>query len=84
MYTIYVLKSSRNGKRYVGWTSKTAEERLKEHLLGSNKWTKQNGPFELVYQEDWKDKTSVIKRERYLKGGHGRAWLDQKLNNIPR
>jgi putative endonuclease len=84
MYTVYVLKSLKNEKRYVGYTSKVAEERLKEHLQGSNKWTKQNGPFELVYQEEWEDKTQAIRRENFLKSGRGRAWLDQQLNNIPR
>ena len=77
MYTVYVLKSKRNGKRYVGSTGKSAESRLKEHNQGSNMWTKTNGPFDLVYQENFTDKTESIKREIFLKSGQGRKLLDK-------
>lgn len=76
IFTVYVLKSLRNNKRYVGYTSKSAERRLKEHNSGSNKFTKQNGPFKLVHNEQFIDKTDAIKREKFLKSGQGRKFLD--------
>jgi putative endonuclease len=76
MYTVYVLKSLRNDKRYVGYTSKTVEVRLKEHNSGSNKFTSQNGPFTLIYTEDYETKTDAIRREKFLKSGKGRKFLD--------
>ena len=76
MYIIYVLKSLRNGKRYVGYTSKTAETRLKEHNAGCNKFTSHNGPFTLIYTESYEIKSDVIKREKFLKSGQGRKFLD--------
>ena len=79
MFRIYVLKSIRNNKRYVGYTSKSAEERLKEHNNGSNKFTKQNGPFVLYHEEVYENKTDAIKREKFLKSGVGRKLLDQLL-----
>ena len=65
MFTVYVLKSLRNSKRYVGYTSKNASARLKEHNHGTNKFTKQNGPFELCRQELYSIKTEAIKRENF-------------------
>jgi putative endonuclease len=76
IFTVYVLKSIKNGKRYVGYTGKTADERLHDHLTGSNPWTRANGPFHIVHTEEFGDKTEAIRRENYLKSGIGREWLD--------
>lgn len=80
MCCIYVLKSLRNNKRYVGSTKKSAEDRLKEHNYGSNRWTKQNRPFELVYKEEYSTATEARKRENFLKSGAGRKFLNEKLS----
>ena len=79
MFTVYVLKSVTNGKRYVGYTSKSANERLQNHLSGSNIWTRRNGPFTIVHTEEFEDKTSAIRREHFLKSGQGRKWLDEQV-----
>ena len=78
MYFVYTLKSLKNNKRYTGYTSKEIFERLKEHNTGCNKWTRENGPFQLVYFEEYLSKPEAIKREKFLKSGQGR----QFLNNI--
>ena len=77
MAIVYVLKSRRNGKRYVGCTSKRVEVRLKEHNSGSNQWTRQNGPFDLVYYEEFVCLKEARQRERFLKSGQGRKFLDK-------
>jgi len=76
MFNVYVLKSLHNHKRYVGYTSKDVKTRVREHNIGSNKFTSQNGPFVLIYSEIFPDKTSAIKREKFLKSGQGRKFLD--------
>jgi putative endonuclease len=83
MFYTYVLKSDMNSKRYVGQTSKDVFQRLQDHNNGSNKWTRINGPFRVVYFEEYVTKTEAIKREHFLKSGQGRKWLDEKFN-IPR
>ena len=79
MAFVYVLKSLKNGKRYIGSTNWTPEERLKKHNYGSNQFTKRNGPFELIYQESYANKTEARKRENFLKSGVGRKFLDEIL-----
>ncbi|MFA5358244.1 MAG: GIY-YIG nuclease family protein [Patescibacteria group bacterium] len=79
MSGIYVLKSLKNGKRYVGSTRKDVDLRLKEHNYGSNVWTRQNGPFKLIYKEGFTDYKDALKRERFLKSGQGRKFLDSIL-----
>ena len=75
MFYVYFLKSSKNGKHYTGVTSKNPKERLVEHNEGSNIFTRYNGPFELIYSEQYLDKTFAYKREGYLKTGKGRNFL---------
>ena len=79
MCYIYVLKSLKNGKRYVGSTKILPEERLKQHNYGSNRWTKQNGPFEMIYKEKQFSIIEARKREKFLKSGVGRQFLDRTL-----
>ncbi|MDP2676267.1 MAG: GIY-YIG nuclease family protein [bacterium] len=81
MSFVYVLKSLRNGKRYTGSTELLPKERLKQHNYGASKFTKRNGPFELIYQEGCDNKTEARKRENFLKSGIGRKYLDEMLNN---
>jgi putative endonuclease len=76
MFRVYVLRSLKNNKRYVGYTSKKASERLEEHNYGFSKWTGANKPFIIIHTENYLDKTSAIKREKFLKSGQGRKWLD--------
>ena len=77
MFYVYVLRSEKNKKRYVGYTSKDPLVRLREHNSGCNKYTKENGPFKLIWKEAVETKTEAIKREHFLKSGQGRMCLDQ-------
>ena len=79
MFYVYVLKSLVNGKRYAGCTSKAPRERLAEHNKGCNQWTSKNRPFDLVYYEEYENKTKALKREKFLKTGRGRQFLDKTI-----
>jgi putative endonuclease len=71
MVQVYVLKSLKNGKRYIGSTRKDVNLRLKQHNSGSSSWTRQNGPFRLMYQEEFPDYKLALLREKFLKSGQG-------------
>ena len=79
MFYVYVLKSVKNSKRYIGSTSLLPEARLKEHNAGANRFTKGNRPFVLIYQEEYGNRTEARKRELFLKSGIGRKYLDEIL-----
>ncbi len=72
MYIVYILKSLVNGKTYAGYTSKDVSERIKEHNSGSNKWTKGNRPFKLIYYETYNCESDAKLRELFFKSGIGR------------
>jgi putative endonuclease len=77
MNYVYALRSLRNKKRYIGSTRLDPEKRLKQHNHGSNKWSRQNGPFELVYYEECATFREARKRESYLKTSSGRRLVDR-------
>jgi putative endonuclease len=79
MFIVYVIESLKNGKRYMGYTSKTAEQRLDEHNKGCNKWTRENRPFRLIYKEIFDNGKDARQRERFLKSGQGRKFLNNKI-----
>ncbi len=78
MFYVYVLWSSCLRKRYTGSTG-DIKKRLLEHNRGCNKFTKGGIPWVLVHSEEFSSKEEAIKREKFLKTGHGRKWLDETL-----
>ena len=64
-------------------TEKLLTDRLKEYHFGSNKWTKQNGPFVLLYYEKYYCKKDVLNREKFYKAGFGRRIRDLIISSVP-
>lgn len=82
MFYVYFLLSLKNNKVYVGYTSKIPEKRLLDHNSGSNTWTKQNGPFRLVYYEGYHCKKDAIEREKFYKSGFGKQIKSIIVNKL--
>jgi putative endonuclease len=74
--SVYVLKSSSTGKRYIGITGDLAR-RLREHVSGNTKAGQLLGAFFLLHVEQLQDHRTARSRERFLKSGQGRKWLDE-------
>ena len=45
--------------------------------MGSNQWTRQNGPFDLVYADECGTIKEARAVEKFLKSGQGRQCLDE-------
>ena len=82
MHFVYIIRSQVNNKTYTGSTSVGVEKRLHQHNIGSNKWTKSNGPFELVYYETYVCKQDAILREKFYKSGIGKQIKKLILENF--
>lgn len=81
-YYVYLLKSLKNNKSYIGFTHKKPEERLKEHNSGHNKFTKENRPWKLIYYEIYSCKKCARLREEFYKTGVGKKIKKILLENI--
>ena len=73
--TLYVLKG-KNGKRYVDITNDLTR-RLREHLSKRSKGSQVLGEFIVLHTEEYANHKSARKREKFLKSGIGRKWLDE-------
>ena len=78
MYYIYVLRSLIHSTRYVGSTEDISK-RLAEHNSGKCRYTSGRKPWRLVYEEKFALRSEAIKREKFLKSGQGRKYLDSLL-----
>ena len=66
MFYVYVLKSKKDEKLYIGYTN-DLKKRFKEHNLGLVPSTKPRKPFILVYYESYLSHQDAKKREYNLK-----------------
>jgi putative endonuclease len=74
--TVYVLRSKRSGKRYVGITN-DLNPRLREHTSRNTKAGQLVADAEVIYTGQLPDHAAARARERFLKSGQGREWLDE-------
>jgi putative endonuclease len=75
MYYVYILRSLKDGKCYIGQTY-SVENRLREHNGGRVRSTKSHRPYKIIHIEEFSSRTLAIKREHYLKSPQG--WLEVK------
>lgn len=77
-YFVYVLRSEKTGRRYVGST-KDVEMRLGRHNAGHSKATRSGVPWRVIHTESFATRAEAVRREMFLKSGQGRAWLDSAV-----
>ncbi|TSC94961.1 MAG: putative endonuclease [Parcubacteria group bacterium Athens1014_10] len=77
MHYVYWLKSTSNDKVYVGFTN-DLKRRIKEHnSKNGGKYTKNKGPFTLIYYEGYRSENDAKRRENNLKL-HKKAYTQLK------
>ncbi len=79
-YYVYVLKSTKDGKQYAGYTE-NLKLRFEEHQKGEVKATKHRRPLEILYYEACLNKKDAMRRERYFKTHYGRMFLKKRLKS---
>lgn len=78
MYYVYVIKSLTHNNRYVGSTD-NINKRLNEHNLGKSRYTSGRRPWQLIYKEEYSTRGEAMEREKFLKSGQGRKYLNKFL-----
>jgi predicted GIY-YIG superfamily endonuclease len=69
---VYVLRSIPTGRHYIGIAADVGK-RLTEHNTKNTRWTSSYKPWELVATEEFPDRGSATRRERFLKSRAGIA-----------
>ena len=79
MFTVYVLYSRLKAKTYVGFTSDLSGRLLSHNEIGQKGWTMKYRPWELVFREEYGTKSEAMAREKWLKSGVGREYLQIRI-----
>jgi putative endonuclease len=77
---VYILKSLKTEEWYTGCTS-DLRKRIAQHNTGASTYTKDRGPYELIYYEASLNKADAFARERYLKSGMGKRYVKNRLKH---
>ena len=80
MFYVYVLKSGKDGKLYIGFTE-DLKKRLEVHDLGLNDSTAYRRPLRLIYYEGYLCEKDARMREKFLKSGRGHEVLYIQLKD---
>jgi putative endonuclease len=74
-YFVYILKSLKDGRYYVG-TAKDLTDRLQRHNQGRSQYTRNARPWQLVYYEEYANRSSAMKRECAIKLQKSREYIE--------
>ena len=80
MYYVYVLHSEADQGLYIGFTGDLAA-RVQAHNDGRSKSTAGRRPLRLIYYEAYLVEADALGRERFLKSGSGRRFIDKQLHH---
>jgi putative endonuclease len=79
MFVVYVIRSLKTGKYYIGST-KDLEVRIGQHNANKTRSLKNKGPFFVVYTETFGTRTEARKREILIKSFKGGEAFRKLLN----
>ena len=72
---VYILRSIEDGSYYIGSTQDLLS-RLERHNQGRSGYTKSNRPWELIYHEEYPNRSSAMKREKEIKKRKSREFIE--------
>ncbi|OGZ47313.1 MAG: excinuclease ABC subunit C [Candidatus Ryanbacteria bacterium RIFCSPHIGHO2_02_FULL_45_17b] len=81
MLYVYVIQSEKNEDWYTGYTN-NLRKRFNQHNTGKSTWTKERGPWKIIYYEACLDEEDARSRENYLKTGMGKRYLKNRLKRF--
>ena len=79
MHYVYVLRSERNGRFYVGF-ARDVQRRLEEHNRGKVKSTRYLRPWEVLYSEECGSEDEARRREREIKASKSRRYVESLIS----
>ncbi|MGD9991877.1 MAG: GIY-YIG nuclease family protein [Salinivirgaceae bacterium] len=78
-FVVYILFSEKHQKHYTGFTSDLISRFHSHNELSTKGWTIRYRPWKVIHVEFFASKTAALDREKYLKSGKGREYLQQEI-----
>ncbi|WP_367772392.1 GIY-YIG nuclease family protein [Flavobacterium sp. WC2421] len=80
MFYTYIIYSKTINKFYVG-SCQDVQDRLRDHLNGKSKYTKQVKDWELKYFESYSSRSEAYQREMKIKKMKSRKYIESLIEN---
>jgi putative endonuclease len=80
MFTVYILYSFAHKKTYTGCTSDLIQRFHSHNIYSNTDWTRNFRPWVVVFVELFDTKSEALIREKELKSGKGRDWVQVNLS----
>ncbi len=74
-YYTYVIKSQ-EGYHYTGMTEDLENKLLEHNEKRLSFWTKRGNNWKLIYKEEFVNKSDALKKEKWLKSGVRREYIE--------
>ena len=81
VYYLYIIQSDKDGSFYIG-TTQNVDARILRHNQGRSKYTRTKRPLNLVYVEDYPDRSSAMKREYAIKRRKSKDYIAKLIERI--
>ena len=78
MFTVYILRSEKIGKFYIGHTE-DIDKRLVRHNKGQVTSTRGKGPWAIVYQEYFPNRAEAVQRELEIKSKKSSKYIERLI-----
>ena len=78
MFYVYILKSQKDGSRYIGATA-DLRRRMQEHNSGSSRYCSSKRPYKIVWCCIFANREKAYGFELYLKSSSGYAFTKKHL-----
>jgi putative endonuclease len=82
VFHFYILYSKALDKFYIGHTSELLEERLRKHLYNHSGFTAKAKDWEVVYFEEYADKSTAYKREMEVKKWKSKVRIQKLIESV--
>ncbi len=79
MYYVYLLKSISNPNQTDMGFTEDLKNRLKAHNYGQSSHTAKYKPWDLITYLAFKDRSTALSFEKYLKSHSGKAFANKRL-----
>ena len=86
MFHTYIIQSTSSAILYIGQTN-NLPDRILRHNTNRNKWTKNKGPWTLIFSHAFETRSEAMVLEAKLKSFKNReyllTWIEQQENKSP-
>ena len=81
-FVVYILYSEKFNKNYTGYTSNLIERFKSHNSLETKGYTLKFRPWKVIHVEFFDSKSDAMKKEKYLKSGIGREFIQNIILNL--